>query len=112
MDIMFHAPYIFRGILLILAAGLPLAIWAATGRREKWQMRWLVLLFLGLALVARGGMALTALVSNVYAAEMALREGTVLIVVGAMAVCWSAFGLQTGRHKEQGVRSSTGDETP
>lgn len=105
MDLMFHVPYIFRGIILMLAAGLPLAIWTATRRRERWQVGWLALLFSGLVLIASGGMALTELVPNMHAAEMTLREGTVLIVVGAMAVCWAAFGLHTGRHKEQGVRS-------
>ena len=101
MGLIFHAPYLLRGVLLSLAAGLPLAIWAAVRWRAPWQIRWLILLFAGLALAACGGTALTSTVPNAHTADVAGGVGLALMAAGAAAVSWGALGLRAGRPAEQ-----------
>lgn len=100
MDLMFHAPYVLRGALLFLAAGLALVIWPAARRQDWRQVRWLAQLFVGLMLFANGGIALTEIVPDAHAADVALGEGVVLVAAGTAAVLWAAFGLRTGRGQQ------------
>ncbi|BDI33939.1 hypothetical protein CCAX7_59900 [Capsulimonas corticalis] len=60
MDLIFHAPYIFRGILTVLVPLLALAIHRAARRRDR-QSTAAAILAAGIALGAGGGFALTAL---------------------------------------------------
>jgi len=96
MDLMFHAPYVLRGALLFLVAGLPLAIWPAARRRDWQKVRRLAQLLVGLMLVAGGGAALTGTVSDARAAGMAVVGGAALMTAGAAAVTWATFGLRAG----------------
>jgi len=100
MDLMFHAPYVLRGALLFLAAGLPLVIWPAARRRDWQQVGLLARLFVGAMLIAGGGVALTEIVPDAHAADVALGEGVVLVAAGAASVLWAAFGLRTGRGQQ------------
>ena len=110
MDLMFHAPYLLRGALVLLAAGLPLAIWATKRRREREQVIWLTLLFADLALVAGGGIALTETVPDARAADLSLHVGMTLTVLGMASMCWAAFGFHTARKKAKAVSSPSADK--
>jgi len=100
MDLIFHAPYVLRGALLLLAAGLPLAAWTAARRREWGQIRWLALLFAGLALAVGGGIALTDTMPDAHTAEVALASGVALIAAGGTAVWRAACELWTGSERQ------------
>jgi len=100
MDLMFHAPYVLRGALLFLAAGLPLVIWPAARRRDWRQARCLAQLLVGLVLLAGGGVALTTIVPDAHAADAARGEGVALAAAGTAAVLWAAFWMRTGRGQQ------------
>lgn len=102
MDLMFHAPYVLRGALFLLLAGLPLAMWNAARRRDGRAVRRIAQIFVGLALIAGGGIALTQIVPDAHAANVALGEGVALFAGGAVSVLWSAFGLRAGRGRQAG----------
>ena len=100
MDLLFHVPYVLKDTFLLLVIGFPLAIWVPARRRDWPQVRWLTRLFVGLALIASGGFALTRLVSNAHAADIALGQGVALIAAGAAAVSWAAIGRRTRRERQ------------
>lgn len=100
MDLMFHAPYVLRGALLFLAVGLPLVVRPAARRQDWRQVRWLAQLLVGVVLIAGGGIALTEIVPNAHAADLALGGGVVLVAAGTAAVLWAAFGLRTEKGQE------------
>lgn len=92
MELMFHLPYILRDVLVVLAVGLPWAVWMSVRRGDRRQARRRVLLFVGLALLAWGGIALTELVPNARAADRALVAGVTLLGAGAASVLGAALG--------------------
>ena len=104
MDLMFHAPYVLRGALLFLAAGAPLVIWPAARQRDRQKVRRLAQLLVCLMLVVGGGAALTGIVPNAHAADVAVSGGVALMTAGAAAVAWAAFGLRAWG-EQQGHKS-------
>ncbi len=100
MDSIAHIPYILRTVLVLLGAGFMWAVWNAWQRRDRKGVC-LVILIAGLALIAGGGIALTAVITSANAAEAAFDRGLSLSAAGLASVFVAAFFLWWGRRDKQ-----------
>ena len=92
MDLLFHAPYVLRPVLGLLGLGLAMAVVSACRRRGRERARAApaILLTLGLALIAGGGLELTGLAPNARQADVALRAGLGLAAAGTFVMLGAA----------------------